>query len=1635
MSEIAPSSQFFEEDDEETLELLVDAVSSDDDMINRLDGTCQRFLDDSKGTSDVSFWKCINKSAEELGFRETGVSSPPPAPRGADSSSSSFPAAFETDAGKKHIQATSSLLRISKNRAVKLTLSALRSLNGGNERDETHLQSLLGTRALLKTVRAYHFQQRTSRLQVIIECLRIEQDDESPNNQAATSMLDDLDKIFMLDGRKRGLFQQLLCVACAPFSPPTRDELLPALELRSETPENLANAQLQYANGAASSSDAFVTDCFQAARAQTLHERMEALEALLVLFYHRIDQGIHRNDYVLVLLAFQSCGTFFTSEGNKRLSYLAGLITAECMSLWMTNSDETDAAGSPLWVVRHPILVGVVEGNEDQAVREMEVILMLLTKYAGQVPDRKLRSSAIRAPNGSNTTDAPESIALFSFALLLCLVKLNLPGDDEAVDGPEDDPRVEKFDFGKHGMDCAQIASDDCGVFDYLHTTMEALVKTPILDSFSSESDIPYDWQFSDDSSPLRLEGPSEQEELNAASVAYSSIGLELLSSTIIAFQGTIRSGNCISVENVTMLCNLAATIYGNHPLLCETFWRNLAVYTSGDSRPPGPMTSKHALCYLVDAAHACATSALNAVALATVGDSPGLEENILPSLFPLLQLMSALCSNPAMVESVLKLLPKSMIRIALLCCAPTSSVNDIPSFTKNALQIVESVKTLARVGRSSNCRDMLRKSLEEEGSDIVDGPRVLYRIISSQPSPDIMSSTLRIFGYFVESSGGHDFWITKGAKYFGSFGLGENGLPSLLTSRSRSVVLSGLHVLSGFVGNMSSIAFCPAVEQTDVLGLLEVVEKGVTASCMLLTTLLSSTPTQSTGSDGQSYLVAHGALRCSAMFLRELRPIINMHSSLGIKSVAEEARAILLQGLSTSTPVGQAIAYFASAPISLSLVVVLDEMLQNAKVMQIASDEYVRETDPLDFGAWRSVADASRENKPALEISKVRSAGQDIVNNIHELDVDLRVLQTRAWTDETTVAEPLLAASAALDLLRLWSLTASDTVVEKYGISKGSDSSLDQDAASELQSLSPCRLIFSDIIRPPFVERSSSLGQVWPARLSLFDILPRYMAGADDTENGDVVSSQALPTFTAADIMALALTDARQFSPALRFSIVDAVVRSAPKLSFVLSRAIGNTFEVTSASGQARELLPEDDLLIRRGLASLRLLSSCLELDIRVVAEICKADRSPVDGIISILNSTATTIRRGTSLAQIFTDPSLSCQLRLVSAAVYDLLILWKASCATNANKGVIDVVAAFKENVVSDLFAVVEFAALELATDVLDDPKVVHVISLLDAAASSSLDILTEEMNKELVHAAPGSNKKVWSMVSNVMESSFSSLSNAFSKIDAAVMAAKSWSTIVTTMQSSRSSSVNDPLSVLCAFPAAFSSLIESHAYQENLCDIVATLSWVSPLQSTTGIPPDALKTCNASFVCISKQLALVKSWGRFALMFSLEEESVVELAKDVTLSMARTVLKDLGLIANVIEEAQMLVSGSNFLPYDVATVSNELAGLLFEKMSSYARDFSSFQITTPTEATKNIVEMLVDLHRTTEKLLSSTNLNRPSHHVVSVTFPSYLPEMRETIVIREETLFVSEEVTGKLFEDGLIHLTSLSYLSFVR
>jgi hypothetical protein len=1286
------------------------------------------------------------------------------------------------------------------------------------------------------------------------------------------------------------------------------------------------------------------------------------------------------------------------------------------MSLWLTNSTEADDNGVPLWLAQHPMLAGVV-ASDAKAIREIEAVRTLLMHYASQVPGRKTLGG------DSNDIDAPESIALLSFALLLRLVDMNRP--EEAIG--------QAYSFEKYSMECAQLASDECGAFDYLHATMGALVTTPVHDSFSSVKDPPYDWQLSGHETPFLLEGRNEPEEdLSASTVAYTSIGLEVLASTIVAFQSTIRTGNAISIENVSTLCSLAATIYGNRPVLCERFWSELDLYTSMTPSQESRLTSNQALCYLMDAAHAGAASALNAAFAAQ--DQPGLEERLLPFLGPLLQLMSSLCSSHDMVESVLRLLPKGLIRTALLCCSSSCQIADMTAFSKNVLQVLESVQRLARVGSSSSCRAMLCSALEEDDTDFVDGPRVLCRIIAKYEDASIVGSALRIMGYFVERAAGQELWLAKAAKYVGPSGLGNSGLSSLLTGQSERVVLAGLHVLSGFISNMTTVAFCPLCEETDVLDVLDVVVKGVRAGCMLLASLLSSMSKYASAAENSPYLMSHGVLRCLAMFLREVRPIYNIHASLRVRSASQEARDILIQTLATSTPVGQAIAYFAAAPVSLSLAISLEDALRNSQVLQLASDEHAREELPEDYGLWRSVMHKSREDEPAIDIAAVRVHAQYLVSNIHELDTGLQDLQAGRLTTEPNASEPLLAASAALDLLRLWAAHVDEIVTGRHGVDGESATSLSQAAASDLWARSPSRLVLCQVAMPPEVAENGSLSKVWPTdRLSLIDLLIRYLQGGVENQSG-VSSYEMLPTLLAADVLSLALVHAKQSGQTLHIPVAETLLRCVAELSGVLLRTIENVASLVSTLGPKGDLSLEEGIQLRYGLASLRLLRICVDLDPRVLVAVLGPENSALlDEIIGIVNVAASSLCDATSFEQLSLDAVSTSQVRVTSACIDVLLSLWQSSCVLSKTVAteIFAITDAIKNDVVADLISIItQFSRLLPKDGPQQAPRSVHLVTILLAGTSKALDILLVELSRDLKDRKVA-NEETRVMISDMMRASFPTLSKSFIRIDGAVGVARCWSSLEAFFQAFEFIGVRDPLPVLFSFPAVYRSQIESHGTQDSLCDTVAAMGWLSSLQRMAEISEagDLLTSANAYRLLLSNQLLLVSSWGQFALMCSSCEEPAGNLtnrddSRERTLLMARSVLTELNRMATDMEEAQIAVS-EKFLSHEGGSSAYVLVGLLLETMSKHFLDVRASGRKTPTGPERAaLIDMLEQLKNTMEKLLSATYPVQPSGLFISVAVTPYQSWSGQSSgSIQEDTLYVSRPDVGRMYSYGLL------------
>lgn len=385
------TDSLFEEDDDETQRYLLDRSHDESTLVPRLESLSERFVQDHQDPTLDNQWTHLVETVNAAGFA-VNVSSKKPAPPGP--SSVSPPSAFDTEEGKKHLQALTSVLGLaSEQRAVQVTMNAVREL-----KDSKNLQSLLGTRSLVQTVMKYHHRQRLARISTIAELLRQEQDGSGAmQDDSIGKLLDTLDSACVLDGQNRGLFKTLLSIACRRVDGQvlTRDQLSSCKSLQESAPPSFSETLNR--PSAEKTWYQFAAQCLNDTRSCFHTERIRAMEALVALLYTRTK--VRRAEYFLILKAFQSSDAFFTaSVEDQQLAKYAGLICAECMGLWRVfDKDSYDFS----WIQDHPLLEGILEKtNTSQPDREFATLKvffqscpnenqMILCQKQIEVGDRK----------------------------------------------------------------------------------------------------------------------------------------------------------------------------------------------------------------------------------------------------------------------------------------------------------------------------------------------------------------------------------------------------------------------------------------------------------------------------------------------------------------------------------------------------------------------------------------------------------------------------------------------------------------------------------------------------------------------------------------------------------------------------------------------------------------------------------------------------------------------------------------------------------------------------------------------------------------------------------------------------------------------------------------------------------------------------------------------------------------------------------------------------------------------------------------------------------------------------------------------------------------------------------------------
>jgi len=1093
----------------------------------------------------------------------------------------SLPQAFQTAEGKKHLEATTALLGLSRDRALQVTMGALRSVDTTKKQDETivatktqpnkidnnnstsndNFSSLLGTRELLKRTLDYHHRQRSARLSVLTECLRLELDPSYPiRGVVQTVLLDPLDETFVVANNAndasavaRGLFKSLLIVACRPDPVASRKAFEPAKNLTNTTAASIP-----------SNNNGFAEELFSKLVTQARQERTQAMEALLALFYERIDGGISRTDYALLLTAF------FSSSGARddRWQRLAGLVCAGCLALWRASeqhdsTNNNDGYGQN-WKDGHPFLAGLVESN-GECIADFEALGLLLLE---------ILSSAPQPPS----VERPQSLALLSFGLLISLAANNDANENDndaggyfslclthggtlsellwgssnnnnnenggGNDGGDDDsPSSSSKSLRECGERLVTLASDEAGAFDYLaetirHLTGEALSDAPSLVAHDSL----YDWQFAsservaakecDNPVLLLTDGSSDyatrtnttiatigvgttltatSKRIPADIVAYTSIAREVLAASIVTFSETLLAiDQEDSFQNIGMLCQLAAIVFGNNEPLCSQFWESWEFYlplVATNLMPNGfPM------CRLLDASYNLGREYLTGFLQGQIS-----REEYLLAVAPFLRLLSTLCHKPDITESMIDMLPETMIRTALVCCCCDSAANS--DALENRIVVLEALERLTRVAAfSDSCLDRLRLSLEAnnkvenenetqatttameetegEESRSFDGPRLLASILNYPKDRQIARSVLGMIANLLE--GATNGWAMLMAGQFIDRSESTSRLVPFLSTKEEPLSHAAVLVLAELVGHMSPVVFSASEAWSDSASILSFLQSLgaalLTAMTGLATTRISTASVE----------IAEIVFQAFANFLKWIRPIIQLHESSEVREGATRTRDWLIQTLATSNGLGEVLVYYATAPVSLGLVAKMEETITDQSIAQQVSKEDDSET-AKKYGAWYSYSSNYKGQSSGAELSKSRVL--DFLSSMTSSDFDLEGVQARGWVKGSNPngIATLDAAWSSIRLLSEWAAQVEDIARTHLDapMSTKPEFPLQSKANDVVTNLSPQRLLCTAATMPVLPHSDSRLSSLWQSlNVSTFDLLLPYLDRA--TESGE---------------------------------------------------------------------------------------------------------------------------------------------------------------------------------------------------------------------------------------------------------------------------------------------------------------------------------------------------------------------------------------------------------------------------------------------------------------------------------------------------------------------------------------------------
>ena len=1049
--------------------------------------------------SSGTFWNDIVSKTSALGFTfRQGVQAYDTIAVSQGATNEVFPAPFDSKDGKNHLAAVSALIGVPGKRAKDMTERVFEIIANENKangmKDDRPVNSLLGTKQLLLRVRDYHYGQQIDRIRIIAEAIRVEYSDDvemdperSDLRNQCIAFLNSLDErnTWSSSSREagqgpfqRGLFKVLVSLACAPVKRIGRDEIYRACELRDDRDNN----------GSMSASITFPGTDF--ARELMIDHvshhnaavRTESLIALFMLLYQRIDGGIDRSDYILLLQALNS-QDFFANVGDRnsegdaaRRCQLTALILAECMSLWNTTLTKCGDDGAQEWIASHPFL-----SNSVTARNEIEIIGRLLQQeLANKILERRrihLSQTQTMLSNAGNIEDdkidAPEAIALLTFGLLMKLCHNGVSQGSWASD------------MGVKGLavDCVSTANDECGAFGYLGSIMSHLLPSTVtLDSQSSECRELELWdrnrlllngpdKLKRGISPLKLtngdgsdieEFDNDAEQDNVA-VIYASIGREILVATLSAFRSSIsRSLSPAKVDNLGMFCQLAAKLHRNSNVLCQRFWMDWESTPQSVNLSEASIISAEQadpLVFLLDIAHSVAISALETLGGQyqenMISVDCGRQEAIsLPCISPVLSFLASLIpmnSDAATIFSTF--IPQGMIHACLLgvyhVCSKENATHaknsdkaeEFKRQIEAAQQCIDALCTLSSIAAKENdgdCTEWLRQATQRHTAKThLEGPALLHAIaeaanrnplLEDSIASDITSDTLCTISHLC-SNGHENFqWICKVGQSFSS--VRDDGFRSF-AAHVNKVTISFTSLLLQMTRSVADLSL--AVDGTSMEHKIEFMKTSANGTLLACDIIASSPQPLDLPETHRSILI--NAFRTITSSLRIMDGIAFSHESDIIREEAKSVRDSILNALSTSTSLGSNVGFFSTMPITRKLAEVSN--LQSQLYKQ--NDNAIVSISNADEKIYTHSDSLPIESLPAPDLSM-----QPILSLSREA-----ISLLSAWSD---VSEQVaLESISADDTLRIIELDMNElSSVQRKAL------------ASVVMSLGPARLLFS---------------------------------------------------------------------------------------------------------------------------------------------------------------------------------------------------------------------------------------------------------------------------------------------------------------------------------------------------------------------------------------------------------------------------------------------------------------------------------------------------------------------------------------------------------------------------------------------